>query len=681
MILFKTKDSGSYRPDIDGLRAIAVIAVVIFHAGVNSFSGGFVGVDVFFVLSGYLITGHIYSEVRAGRFTYKFFYVRRFKRILPALLVVLLVSTALAALILSPAEMKDYSISAASAVLGVSNFYFWLSANYFSPSADHIPMLMTWSLAVEEQFYLIFPIILIALFRFARQRVLAAIVGVSIVSLLLSILGVQLYPSMTFYMLPTRAWELGAGAILAIAEVQGFSMLNYRRSVRELTSAVGLALILAPIFTYSTGTIFPGAAALPSVVGTAMVIAARVSVTNKILGLKPAIFVGKLSYSWYLWHWPLLVFARVSSPDEIPQYYLLLNVFLSLLLAMVSYRFVEQPFRKNRLTETRVLVTYGVAAVVVAAIVLSPSLFRGFPGRVSSSVYELESSINKRDPCLVSYGSTTPSMTSNCMPQNGTSEIALIGDSHASALAPGLRLLGARDGFNITVMTKSSCPPMVSVTRFMPNHPKHNQECAAFNRSVFDVIENNPDIKTVILAGYWAAPLVEASSGSRYVDSIVPDADAPSESNRLMLKRGLADQIERITKLGRNVIVLQDVPLFDKNPVSIALRDALPLRSLIAGLSRSVENDKFTLPASARFAEELSSARAIVNEVAAAKIHSIELVDPYNTLCSAERCEHRSGDEVLYIDRQHLSLAGSTKLAEEILNASNFTHSAARSVP
>ncbi|WP_313618239.1 acyltransferase family protein [Agrobacterium sp.] len=681
MILFKAEENNSYRPDIDGLRAIAVTAVVIFHAGVNASSGGFVGVDVFFVLSGYLITGHIYSEVRAGRFTYKFFYVRRFKRILPALLVVLLISTALAALILSPSEMKGYSISAASAVLGVSNFYFWLSANYFSPSTDHIPMLMTWSLAVEEQFYLIFPIILIALFRFARQRLLAAIVCISVVSLLLSILGVQLYPSLTFYMLPTRAWELGAGAILAIAQAQGFSMLNYRRGVREFTSAIGMALILVPIFIYSTDTIFPGAAALPSVVGTAMVIATRVSITNKILSFKPAVFLGKISYSWYLWHWPLLVFARVSSPDEIPQHYLLLNVSVSLLLAMVSYRFVEQPFRKTKVTETRVLLTYGTAAAVVAAIVVLPALFNGFPGRVSSSVYELESSINQREPCLVSYGSTAPSMSLSCVPQNGTSEIALIGDSHAAALAPGLRLLAARDGFNITVMTKSSCPPMVSVTRFMPNHPKHDQECAAFNQSVFDVIENNSDIKTVILAGYWAAPLVEANSGSRYVDSILPDADAPIESNRLMLQRGLADQIERITKLGRKVIVLQDVPLFDKNPVSIALRDALPLRSLIASLSHPVENDKFTLPASVRFEKELSSARSVVSEVAAAQTQSIELIDPYNTLCVAERCEHRSGEGVLYIDKQHLSLAGSAKLAKEILNASNFKQSAARSAP
>jgi peptidoglycan/LPS O-acetylase OafA/YrhL len=657
-------DRRDYRPDIDGLRAIAVTSVVLFHAGWAWISGGYVGVDVFFVISGYLIAGHIYQEVKAGRFSFANFYARRAKRILPALIVVLIVSLLVGLLILSPRELSRFGLSAVSSTLGISNIYFWASTDYFAPVADHLPLLMTWSLGVEEQFYFFFPILLIFLFRQSRVGLLWVVAFLSVISLICSIVTIRYYPSFTFYMLPSRAWELGIGAVLAIAEADGFSLTKLSRVAKTGIGLLGLVLLAAPIFIYTENTTFPGESALPPALGTAMLIAVRSSFVNSMLATRPFTFVGRISYSWYLWHWPMLAFCRIASPEPLDWPHATVIVALSLLAAIVSYYFVEQPFRQTRHPVRTSLVRYGAAVAASVAVLVAPAAFKGLKMRVPATVNSIEAASGEREKCIVQYGASKPNQSEDCVPNGGRPGIAVIGDSHAAALAPGLRAVVKEQGYNLFAMTKSSCPPMYTVTRFMPNHPGHDQQCAAFNAAVVDIIAKHPEIRTVVMTGYWSAPLIEASEGSRYALKGAP-APVNSEDNKAILQVGLAAQVKKLRSLGKKVIVLQDVPIFDVDPIAVVLRQEIPARNLLANVLGANHGPASMLNMSQRFAKEIDTAQNAVN-AAILSDQDVALIDPKHYLCGKAGCEFMSNSQILYIDNQHLSAAGAAIVARNL---------------
>jgi peptidoglycan/LPS O-acetylase OafA/YrhL len=301
----------SYRPDIDGLRAIAILSVVLNHAGIPLVTGGFTGVDIFFVISGYLIGGHIYAELRAGEFGFLRFYQRRAKRILPVFFAVLIFVLAAAVALLSPADLAKLARSAFAAALSGSNIVFWHGANYFDTRSELNPLLMTWSLGVEEQFYAVIPLLMVLLGRIRRASTLPAILALSALSFLLSWSVLGSYPALVFYMLPARAWELGIGVALAIAELDPKRGL-VPAAARQVLSFAGLALMGFPLFLLNSTSAFPGPAAVPSVLGAALAIAAPESwINRRMLSLAPLVFIGKVSYSWYLWHWPLLAFLHI----------------------------------------------------------------------------------------------------------------------------------------------------------------------------------------------------------------------------------------------------------------------------------------------------------------------------------------------------------------------------------
>ncbi len=308
----------SYRQDVDGIRAVAILSVVLYHIHAPLLTGGYTGVDIFFVISGYLIGGHIYSELRAGNFSYLRFYQRRAKRILPAFYVVLLFTIAAAACLLSPSEVASLGRFAFAAALSASNLILGHFSGYFAPASALNPLLMTWSLGVEEQFYAVIPLLMGLLVRLRRNWLLPAILILCGLSLLLSIFELTVHPTIVFYMLFTRAWELGAGVALAIAES------NRKRTslggvAAEVLSAAGVVLTLAPMFLLNANSTFPGLAALPTVVGASLLIATPSSLINRrCLSLGPLVFVGKISYSLYLWHWPILALLRAASGAEVP---------------------------------------------------------------------------------------------------------------------------------------------------------------------------------------------------------------------------------------------------------------------------------------------------------------------------------------------------------------------------
>jgi len=341
-----------YRREIDGLRALAVLPVVLFHAGVGAFGGGFVGVDVFFVISGYLITSIIISELASGTFTIANFYERRARRILPALVVVVLATLPAAWYWLLPGAMREFSESIIAVFTFVSNILFWRSSGYFDTEAELKPLLHTWSLAVEEQYYLFFPLFLSVMWRFGRRNIEYLLIAFGVISIGLAQWGAAVDPTAAFYLLPTRGWELLIGALAAFyLSREGASAPRVSRPwVGELGSMVGFLCVVVTVFAYSRKTPFPGFYALVPTAGTVLIIlyAGPSNFAGRLLARPAMVGIGLVSYSAYLWHQPLFAFARIGFSAEAGGQLMLLLAVCSFGLAYLSWRFVEAPFRNKR---------------------------------------------------------------------------------------------------------------------------------------------------------------------------------------------------------------------------------------------------------------------------------------------------------------------------------------------
>ena len=338
-----------YRPEIDGLRAIAVIPVILFHAGFELFSGGFVGVDVFFVISGYLITTILIEDIKNKRFSIVNFYERRCKRILPALFFMMLVCIRFAWMWMLPNQMKDFSKSLIAVSLFASNILFWTESGYFSATAEEKPLLHTWSLAVEEQYYVLFPIFLVLTWRFGKTRVFWMIVIMAVISLAVSEWGWRNKATANFYLAPTRAWELFAGSIAAfLVQERGIQKSN-------LLSTIGLTAFGLSIFLYDETTPFPSLYALPPVLGAVLLImyTAKGTYSAQFLSTKALVGIGLISYSAYLWHQPLFAFARIRSYEDPSTLLMFALSILAIFLAYISWRLIEKPFRNKLLIGQR----------------------------------------------------------------------------------------------------------------------------------------------------------------------------------------------------------------------------------------------------------------------------------------------------------------------------------------
>jgi peptidoglycan/LPS O-acetylase OafA/YrhL len=321
-----------YRSEIDGLRALAVLPVILFHAGFHSFSGGFIGVDVFFVISGYLITSIILRDLETGTFSLKHFYERRARRILPTLFFVFLTCIPLATLLMSPSELKDFALSLGASLVFISNIFFWGQSGYFDTASELKPLIHTWSLSVEEQFYVLFPLALAGLWRSKKRNMIAALIALAVASLLLSEYASRTFPSFNFFWLATRAWELLAGALCA------FLVIKPKRIRDDLLSLIGIILITASIFYFDSSTRSPSAISLMPVMGTCLVIlfGTQTTITAQLLSLRPFVAIGLISYSAYIWHQPLFAFSRIGAAREPSAEWMLLLILVVLLFAYLT---------------------------------------------------------------------------------------------------------------------------------------------------------------------------------------------------------------------------------------------------------------------------------------------------------------------------------------------------------
>lgn len=470
-----------YRREIDGLRAVAVVPVILFHAGFEVFSGGFVGVDIFFVISGYLITSILLNDLAENKFSLVHFYERRARRILPALFFVILCCFPVAWFLLLPRQMEAFTDSIFAVALFGSNILFWREAGYFAPASELKPLLHTWSLSVEEQYYVIFPLFLLLIWRFKQRTVLLILCGTALLSLGLSEWASTEKPTANFYLAPTRAWELLAGSICAL--------LTFGRRIysNNYLSSLGLLAIMFSIFYYDNETPFPSLYALAPVIGTSLIIlfGTRDTFAGKLLSFPVFVFIGLISYSAYLWHQPIFAFARVyniGKPDDVTM--LSLGV-ASFVLAFLTWKFIEQPFRKGRgsVNISRRAIFTSAACVMLAAIGIGVSgkVTQGFESRFPNAASFLAHFENGkpdyayferiglfeayRDECNfyergVNEGDTKADIAPEChMPRNDQDPIVFVwGDSTAQQFHKGLSVTLPAD-VQLLQVASSQCGP------------------------------------------------------------------------------------------------------------------------------------------------------------------------------------------------------------------------------
>lgn len=453
------------RPDIDGLRAIAVLPVILFHAHVRGFSGGFVGVDIFFVISGYLITGILVRDIAIDRYSISEFYRRRILRIFPALMAMLVVTSFVAWQLLLPVETGRYADGLAGTALFVSNIVFYRQTDYFNLGAVSQPLLHTWSLAVEEQWYILWPLLLVAVGPRRPHLMRALAFAITLASFAFCLWLLPRDAPAAFYLLPSRAWELGMGAILAMIAGR-----VPRGRLCDGLAAAGLAMILVCVKVYTKDTSFPGLAAVPPCLGAALLLhcGQTPNAVARLLSVSPLRFIGAISYSLYLWHWPVIVFAETGlflAPGLATMIGILTTM---LLLATLSWRFVEQPFRIGVGNWPTAGVLWGGAAAIGAAVVLavaSPAIERA-TSRFTSAQTGMAAYLDfdgdaayRRDVCF-KVGERSRYDAGRCLATSGTRPALLfVGDSHAAMLWPGLSR--HRDHFDIVQATATGCVAML----------------------------------------------------------------------------------------------------------------------------------------------------------------------------------------------------------------------------
>ena len=617
--------SAPRRTDIDGLRAVAVLPVVAYHVGVHAVPGGFIGVDVFFVISGYLITQVLLNDIRGERFSIVKFYERRVRRILPALIAVLVVTFCVCARYGLPAEFVDFSKSLIATALSISNVYFWQTSGYFTAPALTKPLLHTWSLAVEEQFYLFWPLFLWVGIRLFRNHLLAVTAVIIAVSFAISAVGAVFEPTATFYLVHTRTWELLLGATVALgAFTRTLGPLS-----RNLLCTTGLILIAVSALTIQSDMPFPGILALPACLGALLVIIAGRdgdSIPGRVLSWKPIVFVGLISYSLYLWHWPLIVFQRnyallLTGGTERTQKIVIIA--WSLAAGAISWWFIEQPYRVGRFRPPRRRLFQQALAATVAVIALGALAVaqRGFPARYTPQQLRIASYLKydagpmfRNGRCFLA-DSSREFFDPTCLAIDSLKKnYLLLGDSHAAELWAGLR--AAYPQLNFLQATAADCLPLI--THSLGELPYCTR---IMDRVIRDFIPSHK-IDMVIIAARWKAD---------HVDRIAATLDWFRERNI------------RVTLIGPTVVYDSPFPrllLTAERANNPALPDAHWDHSLIL------------------LDQQLAKIAAM---------HGAGYVSLIRMLCAGFRCSLEDSKGLpLFHDREHLTLEGSQLLAQRL---------------
>lgn len=632
-----------YRADIDGLRAIAVVGVVIFHANLG-LPGGFVGVDVFFVISGYLITNIILGDLEKGKFSMLDFWERRIRRIFPALAVVVLFCLIAGWFLLLPFGYLVLAQATIALSCFASNIQFWRTISYWSPAAEENPLLHTWSLSVEEQFYLVVPLLIAGLYKFKRGLFVPFVIASCvIVSFVVSIYWVRAVPAGAFYLLPSRAWELGVGALVCFLPTLQSAFF------RELLCISGLLGITASLFLLDSETPFPGVAALPPVIGAAFIIwsgapnsLGHVPMISRWLSLKPFVAIGLISYSLYLWHWPFFAFHRYVFGQPAPHGLALLCIGLAFLLSFLSWRFVEQPFREKQIASTRksLFTLFGVVTSAILIFSMGVYLKGGLPSRIPEPAMAYDRVEGNSD--FVSHSKSE-------LPGGGqilsigdpdkNPEVLVWGDSHAGVMLHALDSACKQLGISGIAITRGGTPPTFSWSGQVAGSSEYKNSLEV-GQEVKNLLESQ-NIKTVFLIFRW----------SYYVRR-----DPPLHISRKPIEgfeEAFIKTVEALVQKGIRVVVFEEVPIFQNH-----IARAMALNTWIGTPKPSM-----TIEEHSKFRQPYLGILVHIRK----NFPNVKIFDPSPSLYKDDRISYLSSDGVLlYRDEHHWTKVATSKIINQI---------------
>ena len=639
----------AYRPDIDGLRAIAVACVIVFHLFPSSLRGGFIGVDIFFVISGFLITSIIDQEVRGGCFSFRRFYVRRMRRILPAFFVVTFATLVAGYYILLPPAYRELAISAIAATCYIANWHFASLKSYFSQDVQEYPLLNTWSLSVEEQYYAVWPLLFVFLSgkRIPPVAQYAAIIGVLVLSFVLACVYSVQSPTFAYYSIATRAFELLIGSALAFALMRGCGrpaslsiFAGWSSIFLEMTAFTGLVLIGLSAIWLGGGEPFPGIYALPPTLGCALLLYATHfkprSLCGRILSIPVLVKTGKLSYSLYLWHWPLLAFWRYLNPGtDLNASDGMTLVALCVLLSAATYRWVESPFRRQRSTGfLRVWTTYQVMpAAFLLLMAYHVKVGAGLPNRLSersraeaSYVWGMYCFGSRVADCV--FGDT----------DRRPIRVLLFGDSHVAHVSPLWDRVGKELGFSLRILSEGACYPVIDTPHSKPSINDDLYDPSACKAQIEEISQTYQEYDLIMLGGVW----------NNYLNA--------HYKNGLSFPAALSETLDILRDAGKKVIVLGDIPFHRGLGVTRAIRRAhVPL---LVGHSHTLISLDDNSEANTRIRSLTASYANVRYFDTNAEVIALAPSFPYSD----------AGTLLLY-DGTHLNLSGIRELAEKFIES------------
>ena len=656
-----------YRPEIDGVRAIAVVAVILYHSqisifGHQLFKGGFIGVDIFFVISGYLITSIILKELFfSGTFSFKRFFERRARRILPVLLTVMLFSLPFAWIFLIPSSLIDFCKSIIFSLGFSSNFYFWYSGQQYGAESGLLkPFLHTWSLSVEEQFYILFPIIILITFRYFKNYLIHILILGFLISLGLADWVSRNHPSFNFYVLPTRAWELLAGSVLAYFEIKkGYRCKN--TSLNSILSFIGILLIgYSILFFHNENILHPSLYTLTPIIGTCLIVwySNKDEFITKIVSKKIFVGIGLISYSLYLWHYPIFAFAREINFFEGHISNKLLFIFIAFLLSIFSFYLIEKPFRDKKFKFKKIIFLFSIVFVFLISFSYYGILSNGAQSRLPQSMPQEQ--LRLKD--------------ANFFQKEDTKKVVLIGDSHAEALEFQLNEEIKKN--NLSLYSFKTAFYLENYKFLDKKTKKLIEDFSIDNDQIDRFIEKNSDL-VIILHYRWAIKFLEtyfdnqegfreqSNTSYRFILEPIGATKTSREEREILLKEAFKVQIENILNKGHKIILVYPVPEMGFHPIRLLYKKYLFEKNFLNN-SLPILSGSYDV-----FKKRNDLIFKILDSFQNPKIYRVY---PHNIFCNTiveNRCVANDKKNIFYFDDDHLSTYGSKLVVSEIMKKIN----------
>ena len=630
-----------YRKDIDGLRAIAVLAVIFYHLGFSFISGGFIGVDIFFVISGFLITQSIQHDLKNHKFTIKNFYIKRIRRILPVLFVTTMVTMVVAIFVLPIEDLKEFALSMVSVSFFSSNIFFWQHIDYFSVSAELKPLLHTWSLGIEEQFYIFFPLFMMwtATWRSKKVFIATAIFTFLSFTLCASSFGAS-HIQANFFLPITRFWELFMGVLLALFLARDREIKS-SKTLDDIFALLGLGFIIAPLLLLDYNSVFPGINALYPVVGSVLIIYSGQrgeSFLVSILSNKIVRYIGLISFSLYLWHWSIIAFAKNIIIGEFSLSEQMFMLSLTFVLSALSYRFVEEPFRRDKKLKEFLQLKNGLIALSILAIsslVLFVVLKLYFP---NTQIKHKDTNCFKNNATLENIGEC------NFGDTKSKKIFVLYGDSHASALYPAFEAFAKEQNMRGVFISLSGCAPLFDIRR--EDGVGNASNCTGeYAKNIENFLETNAkEIEHLYLVARWTMYERGYILNGRLQKATHFLSDSKIKSttakqSAMVLKKALFTTVNKISsELNISISILKNAPI---------LHGDIGKRGL-----KNVTRDEYL--------SQLKYTDMIFKDLA--QIDGVTVLTPLDILCPKEECLMYNGNEALYRDDNHLNYKGAMML-------------------